>query len=103
VNVDSDICKLYAQGFSIAQVVDELGCSRHAVQRALLNAGVPRRGNSPLNRVGARPKEAQPVIARDGGRNEPVGNCVRCRRRIAFGQEYRRIQGLLGKVCLDCA
>jgi hypothetical protein len=33
---------------------------------------------------------------------EPRGNCVVCRKRIAFGEEYKRVAGILGKVCLEC-
>jgi hypothetical protein len=36
-------------------------------------------------------------------RQEPMGNCVKCRRRINFGQEYKRVPGVLGKVCVECA
>lgn len=34
---------------------------------------------------------------------QPAGHCVLCRHVIPRGTDYKRVPGVLGKVCLDCA
>jgi hypothetical protein len=100
--LDSRIAELYREGFSIMQVVDELGCTRHRVQAALRELDVPRRDTNPNNRVGGSAAKTVRLPGPGITRLEPVGNCVLCRRRINVGQPYHRRLGLLGKVCDEC-
>ena len=106
------IAELYQGGHSISQVEEAAGFSRNTIRKVLEELGIPRRPQGhAMNRIGATPRQdVQPVLIKRAvpglpgstARQEPIGNCVRCRRRIAYGMEYRRIPGVLGKVCADC-
>lgn len=101
------IKQLYQDGHSISQTCDATGFSPGTVRKVLVEAGIPRRSSDARNRVGTTERPGvQPVIIKrtlpGGERLEPVGNCVRCRRRIPHGGQFTRVPGVLGKVCPDC-
>ena len=104
----ANIAELYKSGHSISQTCEASGFSPGTVRKVLIELGIPRRNSDARNRVGAdvRAPGVQPVIIKrtlpGGERLEPVGNCVRCRRRIPHGGQFTRVPGVLGKVCPDC-